>query len=71
MIFFMVVLGRARCRFGFLENSILSRSYPHGDIFVLGLNDFGHIGLIDNGALVIYHGLGNCDESARGKRSKG
>lgn len=69
MVIFMIVLGRAGCRLRFLD-TILSRCYPHGDILVLGLNDFSHIGLVDNSALVIYHGLGDCDECA-GERSKG
>lgn len=70
MVIFMIVLGRAGCRNWFLDK-ILSRCYPHGDILILGLNDFGHIGLIDNSALAIYHGLGDCDECAGGERSKG
>lgn len=49
----------------------LSGCYSNGDIVVLGLNDFGHICLIDNSALVICHGLGDGDECAGGKRSKG
>lgn len=67
----MIVLGRAGCRLWFLDSNILSRSYPHGDILVLGLNDFGNIGLIDDSALVICHGLGECDDCAGGERGKG
>lgn len=70
MVIFMIVLGRAGCRLGLLD-MFLSRCYPHGDILILGLNDFGHVGLIDNSALVICHGLGDCDECAGGERSKG
>lgn len=66
----MIVLVRAGCRLDVLYRT-LSRCYPHGDILVLGLNDFSHISLIDNSALVICHWLGDCEECAGGERSKG
>lgn len=53
-----------------LLDIFLSLCYPHGDILVLGLNDFGYIGLIDNSALVVCDGLGDCDECAGGEGSK-
>lgn len=68
MIILMIVLGRAGGRFWFL-NSLLSRCDPHGNKLVFRLNDLGHIGLIDNSALVIYHGLGDCEKRAGGERS--
>lgn len=63
----MIVLGRAGCRFWFFNG--LSWCDPHGNVLEFRLNDFGHIGLIDNSALVLHHRLADGEERKGGERS--